>query len=207
MGLFKPNIKKMSDKGNAHGLIKCLNHNKDWRMRRAVAEGLQKLRDAKSLEPLIVALKDENEEVRKSVIAALTRTLAFGLFDRPSHRDIGGARSLIDVQLAFKVLTGMLEKSTHHKRAIALLVQGLKDVNENTRIGSAMVLGILRQEEAVPHLAKVLNDSNEQVRKEAAAALVKIERLKTQPNEYDWTTILMELGDMGCFDEKCVDNV
>lgn len=202
MGLFKPNIEKMSDKGNAKGLVRCLNRNKDWRIRRAAAEGLQKVRDAESLEPLIMALKDENAEVRKSVIAAITFTLAFGLFDRPWHRHNWGTRGLTDVRLAFEALTGMEEKRTHHERAIALLILGLKHADENVRIGSAIVLGILRREEAVPRLTEVLNDSEEQVRKEAAAALAKIERLRTNPSEDNWTTILRELDDVGCFDER-----
>lgn len=39
MDLFKPNIQKMKNKKNVHGLIRALS-NKDWRVRRDAAEAL-----------------------------------------------------------------------------------------------------------------------------------------------------------------------
>jgi hypothetical protein len=201
--LFKPNVKAMAERGDAKGLLRCLGHNKDWRVRRAAAVGLSKVRDATALEPLIAALKDHNEEVRRSAAGALTMTLAFGLLDRRHPRDIGKARGLSDEQLRMKAVLDTVEDLGRYKDGIGLLIQGLTDDNENLRMGAAIVLGILRWQTAVPHLTEALNDSDEGVRREAALALGKIERVKA--GAIDAFQVFEELFQIG-FDAEYMDN-
>ena len=61
------------------------------------------------------------------------------------------------------------------KLAIPALVRSLEnDPNPYVRLESAMCLGIIGEEVAIPYLKKALNDSHENVRKHAAEALKKI---------------------------------
>ena len=72
MGLFgPPNIEKMKAKCDIDGLIKALDYQKDPGVRRAAAEALGDLKEARSVGLLIVALKDENNSVRCNAANAL----------------------------------------------------------------------------------------------------------------------------------------
>ena len=65
MPLFgPPNIEKLRAKGNVKGLIKALGYQKDADVRRNAVEALGGIGNARIVEPLIVALKDEDNDVR-----------------------------------------------------------------------------------------------------------------------------------------------
>ena len=59
-GLFKPNVKKMQKERDVEGLIKALEH-KNIHVRERAAEALGELKDARAVEPLILALNGEDE--------------------------------------------------------------------------------------------------------------------------------------------------
>ena len=75
MGLFgPPNIDKMKAKGDVKGLIKALEYKKGTDpiiLRSAAANALGELRDIRAIDPLITALRDENEYFRRDVVGAL----------------------------------------------------------------------------------------------------------------------------------------
>src|SRR5450759_2332909 len=72
MPLFgPPNVEKLKAKRDVKGLIKALGYQKDPAVRRAAAEALGQIGDARAVEPLIAALKDESWGVRRAAAEAL----------------------------------------------------------------------------------------------------------------------------------------
>ena len=71
MGFFKPNIKKLEEKVNIDELIKALDYQDDPEIRCKAAQALGRLKNKKSLKPLVIALQDISQEVRKNVVIAL----------------------------------------------------------------------------------------------------------------------------------------
>ena len=64
MGLFgPPNVEKMKAKRDVNALIKVLNYQSSWQVRGKAARALGELKDARSVEALIGALKDEESGV------------------------------------------------------------------------------------------------------------------------------------------------
>jgi HEAT repeat protein len=63
MSLFKPNVEKMEKNKDVEGLMKALKH-KDTNVRERAAEALGKLGDARAVEPLIQALKKDEDRAR-----------------------------------------------------------------------------------------------------------------------------------------------
>jgi len=71
-GLFgPPNVEKLKAKSDVKGLIKALGYEKDSRVRRDAAGALGKIGDARAVEPLIAALKDEDKDVRTAAARVL----------------------------------------------------------------------------------------------------------------------------------------
>lgn len=107
MGLFgPPKVEKMKAKKDVEGLIKALSYQKDWHMRQDAAQALGDLADARSVEPLIAALDDENYKVSEYAAAALGR--------------IGGART---TELLIAALTDVSRSEGARSSAAKALVQ------------------------------------------------------------------------------------
>ena len=72
MPLFTPsNVEELEAKRDVLGLIKALAYEEDWRVRQAAAHAFGQIGDARAVEPLIAALKDQNAFVRASAAKAL----------------------------------------------------------------------------------------------------------------------------------------
>jgi hypothetical protein len=69
--LFKPNVEKLKEKEDVEGLIKAIQYEKDDSVRYNAAEALGKIGDARTVEPLIHALRDKDEDVREKAAEAL----------------------------------------------------------------------------------------------------------------------------------------
>jgi HEAT repeat protein len=67
----QPNIEKLTAKRNVRALTKALGYRKAWYTRKAAAEALGKLGDVRAIEPLTIALKDEDKDVRRTAADAL----------------------------------------------------------------------------------------------------------------------------------------
>ena len=65
-----PNIENLLAKHNVRALTKALAY-KAWYVRKAAAEALGKLQDVRAIEPLTIALKDEDKDVRRAAAEAL----------------------------------------------------------------------------------------------------------------------------------------
>ena len=66
-----PNVDKFKAKEDAPGLLKALEYQKHWRVRRDAAEALGQIGDARAVGPLIAALRDDISSVRQAAAEAL----------------------------------------------------------------------------------------------------------------------------------------
>jgi len=72
MGLFgPPNVEKLKEKRDLKGLIKALRYKRDGVVRQTAAEVLGEIGDARAVEPLLAALRDEDSDVREAAAEAL----------------------------------------------------------------------------------------------------------------------------------------
>ncbi len=69
----KPNVPRMLSKGNVKGLIRALSYRHNDHIRRAAAQALVKIGDARAVEPLIAALKDKDKDIRQLAAEGLNR--------------------------------------------------------------------------------------------------------------------------------------
>ena len=83
MGIFDklfgpPNVEKLEEKRDVEGLIKALQYKEDKNVRWKAAEALRKRGDDRAVEPLILALKDDDGHVREETVAALREVVILG---------------------------------------------------------------------------------------------------------------------------------
>lgn len=72
MPLFgSPNVSKLAAKGDLKGLIKALDYQRDWLVRRQAVEALKASGGARAIEALVGALGDSNSTVRDEAAEAL----------------------------------------------------------------------------------------------------------------------------------------
>ncbi|NSW54250.1 MAG: HEAT repeat domain-containing protein [Anaerolineae bacterium] len=172
MPLFgPPNIEKMKAKKDVEGLIKALSYQKDWLLRQDAAQALGDLADARSVEPLIAALDDENHEVSEYAAVALGR--------------IGGVRT---TELLITALTdgsgseGVRSSAAKalgeigDSRAVESLIAALEDKNHKVSEYAAAALGRIGGARTTELLIAALTDVSlsGDVRSSAAKALVQI---------------------------------
>jgi HEAT repeat protein len=162
-----------------------------WNVREAAVQALDAFKDSRAVEPLCVLLEDGHESVRIAAAVALT-----GLGDsravpvliaalqncNESERD-KAAVCLINLRdPAERLLSDMLQdsepdvrmKAVHVLRDIysrKLVVRTLKDKDAGVRSAAAQALGFIGETSELGHLEEALKDENEDVRKEAAAAI------------------------------------
>ncbi|MGB9859796.1 MAG: HEAT repeat domain-containing protein [Moorellaceae bacterium] len=152
MPLPKPDIEKLKAKGDVDGLIKALEYQEDSQVRAEAACALAELFweleeiDASTVESLIAALRDKDEDVRAVTAGAL-------------H----GAR--------FLSLVGEISAP-----AVESLIAFLKDEDWIVREAAAGALGEIGDARAVEPLTVALKDELWYVREAAARALDRLGR-------------------------------
>lgn len=122
---FKPNVKKLKEKGDVKGLIKALRH-KDPSIRKDAAKALGDLKANEAVEELIDALKDSNTDVRIEVVRALGKI-----------KDEKAINPLIDVVREEKSLDIKLEA-----------LRSLKDIGYSK--ATEMMVGLVSQYLKIP---------------------------------------------------------
>ncbi len=119
-----------------------------------------------AVEPLIKALKGENDNAQWGIVDAL------GIIGDPSAIEplinsfIEGWEWIEDITIEALAKFG--------DKAVDPLIKALKNQNSNIRAGVARVLGMIGNEKAVDSLLQVLEDENRGVREAAVRALGKI---------------------------------
>ncbi|MEX2720691.1 MAG: HEAT repeat domain-containing protein, partial [Candidatus Wukongarchaeota archaeon] len=168
LDLFKPNVEKMKAKKDVKGLIKALKYKRDQDVRRYAALTLGEIGDAKAVEPLIQALKEENKGIRWNAVGALDK-----LGWKPED-DIEKALYLIAKEEWDKLVR-------LGEPAVEPLIQALKDKDINVRRGAAETLGKIGDARAVEPLTQSLKDGDKDVRRNSTRALGKIGEPAVEP--------------------------
>jgi len=136
-------------------------------IRQQIARALGEIGSAEAVEPLIQALRDEDESVRAAAANALGR--------------IGDARAVEPLIQALRDSNWRVRAAAAEElgrirdvRAVKPLIQALRDSNWRVRAAAAEALGRIGDARAVEPLVQALGDEDKSVRAAAAGALVRI---------------------------------
>ena len=172
MGLFgPPNVEKMEAKRDVTGLIKALDYQKDASVRRAAAEALGKLKDARAVVPLIAALEDESTAVRREAAEALGKS---GDARAVEPLIVALRDKVTDVRLNAAEALGELKDA----RAVEPLIAALEDSDNNVCKAAEGALVKIGTPAVEPLIAKL---GDRRVRKSAIDVLVKIGTPAVEP--------------------------
>ena len=195
-GLFGTDVKKLKESRNVQGLIFALQH-KDPTVQYDAAEALGEIGDNLAIEPLLVALKnDETGGVRWKAAEALSKLgtpAVAGLINALQHDDedvrwkAAIALGEIGDPKAIPSLINLLGDDDRYVRgrsafalsmigepAVDPLIHTLREGDGNLRWGAAIALGKIQNPRAIDPLIHALADKYENVRAESAAALAAI---------------------------------
>jgi len=141
-----PNIERLTASRNIRGLTKALGYRKACFVRKAAAESLGKLNDIRAIEPLTIALKDEDKDVRHAAAEALE-----ALRWKP-HKDEASAYYWISK----KNIPACAEIG---EAAVWPLIRVLAERNQADCRSAAEALGKIGNPQAIPHLIASIRDS------------------------------------------------
>jgi HEAT repeat protein len=196
IGHFGTDVKKLRESRNVQGLIFALRH-KDPSVQYEAAEALGDIGDERAVEPLLIALKnDETGGVRWKAAEALSKLgtpAVAGLIGALQHDDddvrwkAAIALGEIGDPKAISPLINLLcddDRYVRSRAAYALsmigepavdpLIHALREGDGNLRWGAAIALGKIQNPRAIDPLTRALADKYENVRAESAAALAAI---------------------------------
>ncbi|MEM1426054.1 MAG: HEAT repeat domain-containing protein [Cyanobacteria bacterium P01_H01_bin.130] len=191
-------------------LIEALTTHKNPVVRRASAKTLTLIRDPDAIPTLVKAfLTDEDTVVRGSCIGALADTgkpsapVLLEILSDPSHSEIikghaawalavigsdagealfkAATSDLDDVRQAAVGAIASIARENQDEKAIAILINALDDGNTEVRLEAASALGEVKSSAARPKLVAHLNDTDAEVRKAMALALMKVGDRDTIP--------------------------
>jgi len=160
---------KIKDERAVQPLIEML-PDEEWEIEKAATDALIEIGEP-AVEPLIVILRDENEDIflQTKVIAVLA-----GIKDeRAILPMIQALKEKPELQADLGYCLGLMGEP-----AVEPLIKALEDDNPNVRVRAAEALGILGDERAIGPLTDALNDEDETVRIFAKIGLEKIEAQK-----------------------------
>lgn len=186
--LGAPDIEKLAARHDTARLIKALAHNKQKSIRIRAAEALGTTKDARAVQPLVLALRDPVPEVRLAVIQALesivrgciVQPLTATLRDNYASVRKAAAQALTrlgnpdDLDLrawCAAILRDWDAAAALGEPAVEPLLAVLNDEGADTRAAAARALGFVGDVRAIEPLTEALNDSNVEVRVAVAVAL------------------------------------
>ncbi len=168
----------------------------EWVLRWSAALSFRKIRDSRSVEPLIARLKDEHGHVRVAAATGLAfqedlravEPLIQALDDKKARDAAAKALGVLRDARAIRPLIAVLgdrdlevwHATTHAlsqigKPAVPPLMSALGDRDARVRYGAAVVLGKICDYRAIPELERIATSDKETlVRRTAADALKKI---------------------------------
>jgi HEAT repeat protein len=162
-----PNVDRLKARGDAPGLIKALEYQKLWRVRRDAAAALGQIGDADAVEPLIAGLQDDNPSVRRAAAEALGQigdVSALGPL-------IAALKSpAVDVRKTAAEALGQIGDAG----SLGPLLAALKDASWSVRRAAAESLGQIGDADAVEPLKVAFEDQDSNVRRAAGAALAAL---------------------------------
>lgn len=171
------NIKDTSVVGS---LLYCLNNkNENYKVRLACADALGKIGDKYAVAPLIDVMQDEEE---KSVYLKESAVSALGLLGDTSAIDplvsiLEAKQGLLD-KFSFlkeRIIEALGKLNVSDRKIFKALKRSLYDTSPMVRINAIEALMNSGEEEAVELIRSVLNDDNDEVKKNALIALYNLE--------------------------------
>ena len=171
------NIKDTSVVGS---LLYCLNNkNENYKVRLACADALGKIGDKYAVAPLIDVMQDEEE---KSVYLKESAVSALGLLGDTSAID--PLVSILEAKQGFldkfsflkeRIIEALGKLNVSDRKIFKALKRSLYDTSPMVRINAIEALMNSGEEEAVELIRSVLNDDNDEVKKNALIALYNLE--------------------------------
>lgn len=171
------NIKDTSVVGS---LLYCLNNkNENYKVRLACADALGKIGDKYAVAPLIEVMKDEEE---KSVYLKESAVSALGILGDSSAID--PLVSILEAKQGFldkfsflkeRIIEALGKLNVSDKKIFKALKRSLYDTSPMVRINAIEALMNSGEEEAIELIRSVLNDDNDDVKKNALIALYNLE--------------------------------
>ena len=200
MPLFgPPDVAGLRAKGDVQGLIRALGYTGDPAVRRAAAQALGQLGDARAVEPLSLALRNLAWQQDWHDIAAATEALgrlgapavpalmaalqfhsqvvrvgateALSTIGKPAVAPLIGL--LGDADLEIREIAGQVLNSIGEE-SVEPLIAALHDPSTGRRVRAAKVLGDIQDKRAIQPLIGALRDAYPGVRQSAARALGNI---------------------------------
>lgn len=173
-------ISNLKDHSSVHTLLYCLNDkNENYKIRLSCADALGKLGDRYAVTTLMNVVSDESE---KSVYIRESAAVALGL--------IGDMRAVDSLVKILETKKGIMDKFTYLKekaleaicmlkpdndRTFNALKDSLKDENPQIRINTIEALMDYETQEAKDLIKQMLNDEDEEVKRNAVIAMYNIE--------------------------------
>jgi HEAT repeat protein len=156
-------------------LINALKDN-DAEVRKKAAESLGKLADTRGVDPLIEALRyDENGDVREMAAWALGQIDDARTIDALSYASVKDAEGYVRVEAYDALQKSTVGGNKVDARSVDPIIGALKDEDQGVRYRAAEALGQLKNATAVDALIEALNDEDGDVREMAAWALGQID--------------------------------
>ncbi|MCK4692019.1 MAG: HEAT repeat domain-containing protein [Anaerolineales bacterium] len=186
MSLFgPPNVEKMKAKEDVKGLIKALGYKKDASVRKTAAVALVEIGEP-AIEPLIAAIKEENEDVRQAAVEALVK------IGEPAIEPLIAALKDYSVREGAAGVLGMMGEPAL-ERAVERLIVGLEGEDDDVR-GNAIEALTEIGEPAVESLIAALSDKSLNVRRIVVSmTLIKADTMEVIPHYQD---LLAKLNDV-----------
>lgn len=169
-------ISNYKDTSTVGALLYCLNNkNENYKVRLACADALGRIGDRYAVKPLIDVVNDEDE---KSVYVKESATFALGLLGDTSAIDplvaiMEKKQNLWD-KFSFlkeKIVEALGRLNTNNLRVLKVLKDSLMDSSPIVRISAIEALMNSEYEEAYELIKTALDDSDEEVKRNALTAL------------------------------------
>ncbi len=157
-------------------LLYCLNNkNEDYKVRLACADALGRIGDSYAVKPLINIVKDEEE---KSVYVQESATFALGMIGDTSAIDplisIMEAKQGLIGKFSFlkeRIVEALGKLNPNNKKVLQVLKNALLDPSPMVRINAIEALMNSDYENAAETIRPVLNDEDDEVKRNALIAL------------------------------------
>ena len=158
-------VKMLVESGNplvVSTLIDVLRNDREWRVQKAAAEGLEEFGTKKNLAPLMEALKEKDKMIRQAAVEALSH----------ETRAVEPLISLLmDKDRSVRLQVISLLKDIGDRNAVLPLMAILGDPDANVRKSVVSALGVLKDPSSIDELIIMLKDNDEGVREESVRAL------------------------------------
>ncbi|HAW50251.1 TPA: hypothetical protein DCX16_04825 [bacterium] len=160
-------LAKIGDPQSQNAFIKALRYN-NQKIRKVTASALSVIGNHEAIEPLIRTLDDRDEGMRKIVSCAIARIIKRGAIF--NLQDFAKRKSTLVKEGLIRSMGMVKDESSIN----FILHQALNEKDAKIRVVAVNALGKMEKPELAKMLIKILQDENQNVKKETAIALAKL---------------------------------